>query len=175
MLSIPAFFRTSVSGILSCHLIFNSFLKQLKWKWLKSLCMMLVHCLGLTCSQKGLQYHSHVDFQLGVKLDSISLPDICTESSECNTCFCNSGSDLIINVHCSAESASQVGEFINNFQFLSIHSDGLFIVRFYRCWLVYNLCLFCADCEITVIYQTTVRLDPWLSAFLPPSCTEELI
>ena len=53
----------------------------------------------------------------GGKLDSISLPDISTESSECHTCFCNSGSDLIINVHCS-------GEFINNFQFLSIHSDG---------------------------------------------------
>ena len=38
MLCIHAFFRTSVSGILSCHLIFNSFLKQLKWKLL-SLCM----------------------------------------------------------------------------------------------------------------------------------------
>ena len=32
-------------------------------------------------------------------------------------CFCNSGSDLIINVHGSEKSASQVGEFINNFQF----------------------------------------------------------
>ena len=92
--------------------------------------------------QEGWQYHSLVGFQLGVKLDSISLPDICTESSESHTGFCNSGSELIINVHCSGESASQVGEFINNFQFLSIHSDGRFIVRFSRCWLVYNLCLF---------------------------------
>ena len=33
-LCIPALFRTSVSGILSCHLIFRSFLRQLKWKWL---------------------------------------------------------------------------------------------------------------------------------------------
>ena len=39
-------------------------------------------------------------------------------------------------MHCSGESASQVGEFINNFQFVSIHNDGLFIVRFSRCWLV---------------------------------------
>ena len=126
-----------MSGILSCHLIFNSFLKQLKWKWLS-----LFACRpGLTCIQEGWQYHSLVDFQLGVKLDSISLPDICAESSKSYTGFCNSGSDLIINVHCSGNSASQVGEFINNFQFLSIHSDGWFIVRFSRCWLVYNLSL----------------------------------
>ena len=108
----------------------------------KSLCMTLVYCPGLTCVQEGWQYHSLVDFQLGVKLDSISLPDICTESSKCQTGFCNSGSDLIINVHCSRKSASKVGEFINDFQFLSIHSDGWFIVRFSMCWLVYNLCLF---------------------------------
>ena len=95
ILCIPAFFRTSVSGILSCHLIFNSFLKQLKWKRL-SLCMTLVYCPGLTCIQEGWQYHSLVDFQLGVKLEYISLPDICTESSKCQTGFCNSGSDLII-------------------------------------------------------------------------------
>ena len=30
---IPALFRTSVSGILSCHLISKSFLRQLVWKW----------------------------------------------------------------------------------------------------------------------------------------------
>ena len=33
MLCIPALFRTSVSGSLSCHLIFRSFLRQLVWKW----------------------------------------------------------------------------------------------------------------------------------------------
>ena len=60
------------------------------------------------------------------------------------------------------------GEFINNFKFLSIHSDGWFIVRFSRPWLVYNLCLFCADCE-NHTYHMTVRLDPWLFAFLPLS------
>ena len=90
----------------------------------KSLCMTLIYCPGLTCIQEGWQYHSLVNFQLGVKLDSISLPDICTKSSKCHTGFCNSGSDIIISVHCSGKSASQVGEFINNFQFLSIHSDG---------------------------------------------------
>ena len=37
-LCIFAFFRTSVSGILSCHLIFRSFLRQLlRWKWLSFL------------------------------------------------------------------------------------------------------------------------------------------
>ena len=91
--------------------------------------MTLVYCSGLTCLQKGWQYHSLVDF-LGVRLDSISLPDICTESFECHTGFCNSDSDLIINVHCAGECASQVDQFINNFQFLSIHSDSWLIVQF---------------------------------------------
>ena len=89
----------------------------------KSLCMKLVYCPGFTCIQDGWQYQSLADFQLGVKLDYISLPDICTESSKSHTVFCNSGSDLIINVHSSGKGASQVGEFINNFQFLSIQSD----------------------------------------------------
>ena len=77
-----------------------------------SLCMTLFYCPGLACIQDSWQYHSLVDFQLGVKLDSISLLDICTESSESHTGFCNSGSDLSINVHCSGERVSQIGEFI---------------------------------------------------------------
>ena len=44
----------------------------------------------------GLALPQPCDFQLGVKLDSISLPDICTESSECHTGFCNSDIDLIM-------------------------------------------------------------------------------
>ena len=86
-----------------------------------SLCMTLVYCPGLTCIQEGWQYHSPVDFQLGVKLDPISLPDIFTESSECHTGVCNSGRDIITNVHCSGKSASYVGEFINNSVF--VHSQ----------------------------------------------------
>ena len=86
-------------------------------KMVQSLFMTLLYRPGLTCIQEGWQYHSLVDFQLGVKLDSIWLPDIGTESSKCHTGFCNSGSDLIINVHCSGEIASQVDELINNFQF----------------------------------------------------------
>ena len=89
---------------------------------IKSLCMTLVYCPSLTCIQEGRQYHSLVAFQLGVKLDFISLADICTEFSKCHTGFCSSVSDLIINVHCSGKSASPVGD---NLQFLYIHSDGL--------------------------------------------------
>ena len=92
----------------------------------KSLCMTLVYFPGLTCIQDGWQYHSLVNFQLDVKLDSISLPDICAGSSECHTGFCNSGSDLIINLHRSGESASRVGIFINNVHTLSIHRNGWF-------------------------------------------------
>ena len=33
ILRVPALFKTSVSGILSCHFIFRSFLRQLLWKW----------------------------------------------------------------------------------------------------------------------------------------------
>ena len=120
MLCIPAFFRTSMSGILSCHLVFDSFLKQLKLKWLSIFAMTLIYCPCLTCIQVGWQNHILVNFQLDV---------VCTESSVCHTGFCNSGSDLIINVHWSGTSASQVhvGEFINSFQFF-VHS---------QCWFVH--------------------------------------
>ena len=43
-------------------------------------------------------------------------------SEQCLQCLRNSGCDLIINVHCSGESASKIGEFINNLKFLSICS-----------------------------------------------------
>ena len=43
-LLIPALFRTSVSGILSCHLIFKSFLRQLVWKWFSLFGVPLVNC-----------------------------------------------------------------------------------------------------------------------------------
>ena len=56
--------------------------------------------------------------------DSISFPDICAKSAECYAGLHSSGCNLIINVHCSGESASKIGEFINNLKFLSIHSDG---------------------------------------------------
>ena len=48
-----------------------------------------------------------VDFRLSVKLDSISLLDICMESSICHTGFCSYDNDLIIKVHCSGQSASK--------------------------------------------------------------------
>ena len=90
----------------------------------KSLGMTMVYFLGLACI-----YHSLVDFQLGVKSDSIPLQDICTKSAKCHTCFRSSGRNLIINVHCPGESAPQVGAFINDLKCLSAHSDGWFAVR----------------------------------------------
>ena len=68
----------------------------------KSLVMTLVYCPGLTCVQEGWKYHSLVDFQLGVKLDSISLPDICKESSQCHTGFCNSARAVTSESMCTA-------------------------------------------------------------------------
>ena len=72
----------------------------------KSFYMTLVYCPGLLCiyegRDEGRQYHSFVDIKLGVKLNSIPLPDICTESAECHTGLCNSGGDIII-LQCSGE------------------------------------------------------------------------
>ena len=117
----------------------------------KFLGMAFVYCPGLTCISAGWQYNSLVDFQLSIKSDSISFPDICAKSAECYAGLRSSGCNLIINVHCSGESASKIGEFINNLKFLSLHSDGWFAVRLPRCWLVYYLSLFCAYCELKVV------------------------
>ena len=92
----------------------------------KFLGMSLVYCLGPACILEGWQYNSLVDSQLSIKSDSISFPDICAKAAECYAGLRSSGCNLIINVHCSGESASEIGEFINNLKFLSIHSDGRF-------------------------------------------------
>ena len=91
---------------------------------------------------KGLAVNSLVDFQLSIKSDSISFPGICAKSAKCYAGLHSSGCNLIINVHCSGESASKIGELINNFKFFSIHSDGWFALRLFRCWLVYYLSRF---------------------------------
>ena len=115
----------------------------------KSLGMTLVDCPGL----KSI-YHILLDFQLNVKSDSIPLLDICAKTAKCYTdIFGSSDSNLIINMYCSGERASQIGEFINSLQFLSIHSDGWFTVRLSTCWLVYYLSHFCAYCKIKVVIR----------------------
>ena len=83
----------------------------------KFLAMALVYCPGLTCILEGWQYNSLVDFQLSIKSDTISFPDICAKCAECYAGLRSSGCNLIINVHCSGESASKIGEFINNLKF----------------------------------------------------------
>ena len=59
--------------------------------------------------------------------------------------FCNSANDLS-SVCTALESASHVGEFINNSVFCPFT-----VMVGSKCRLEYNLCLFCADCEIIVI------------------------
>ena len=126
----------------------------------KSLGMALVYRSGLTCIYRyeGWQYHSLVDFQLSDKSDSIPFPDICAKSAERYTGFRSSGCNIIINVHCYGESASKIGEFINNLQFLSIQSDVWFAIRLSMCWLVYYLSLFCANCELKLSHAFDMRL-----------------
>ena len=76
---------------------------------------------------RGLAVH-FVCFQLSVKSDSIPLSDICVKSAKCHTGFRSSDSNLIINVHCSGESASQTANISATCSFLTIHSDGAFHV-----------------------------------------------
>ena len=57
----------------------------------------------------AVQHNSLEDFQLSIKYDSISFPDICAKSVECYAGLRSTGCNLIINVHCSGESASKVG------------------------------------------------------------------
>ena len=90
---------------------------------------------------KGLAVQQPVDFQLSIKSDSISFPDICVKTVKCYTGLLRSCCNLIINVHSSGESGSKIGEFINNLKFLSNYSDGWFAVWFSRCWLVNYLSL----------------------------------
>ena len=100
MLCITALFRTSGSGILSFNLIFNIFLKQLKWK-----CLHAYKRVGSTTALKTFSMVSNM-IPFGFQTFALSL------SSECHTWFCNSEVDLTINVHCSEESAFHVGEFL---------------------------------------------------------------
>ena len=60
----------------------------------------------------GCQYNSTVDFQLSIKSDFISFPDICAKSAKFYAGLRSSGCNLIINVHCSGESASKIGEVV---------------------------------------------------------------
>ena len=55
---------------------------------------------------------------------------ISAKSAKCHTGLSSSGSNLIIDAHCSGKSASLIGEFIDNLQFLSINSDGLSLYGF---------------------------------------------
>ena len=81
----------------------------------KSLCMTLVYCPGLACIQEGWQYHSLIDFQLAVKLDSISLP----ESSECLTLAVTSSSMCTANVQCLSIHSGTVSQVLVDKQPLS--------------------------------------------------------
>ena len=75
---------------------------------------------------------------------------------------------IIANVRCSRESVSQVGEFINNFQFCPFTLVFCWFVRctaFHVLVGVQPLSFFSADS-----YHMIVKLEPLSLAFLPLSC-----
>ena len=84
-----------MSGILSCHLIFRSFLRQLDGS-------------------------GSVFWHAVVKLSKFrSTTDLYTLSAKCCTSFGNPGIDLFINVPNSRQCASKVGELVYHLQSLT--------------------------------------------------------
>ena len=72
---------------------------------------------------RGFAVQQLVDFQLSIKSDSISFPDICAKSAKCYAGLRSSGCNLIIIVHCSGERASKIGEFIYQQLEVFVHSQ----------------------------------------------------
>ena len=110
-LCIPALFRTSVSGILSCHLIFRSFLRQHAVGKLSKFCMRIIVyaaapiCILSTLCQVCFHFYFHV-------------------VDKCCTSLDNPSNDFIINVYNSRPCASKVGEPVYHLQSLTFHCDG---------------------------------------------------
>ncbi len=96
MLGMPALSKTSVSGVLSCHLMLKSLRRQLELFSVSA-----IDCPGLTgIKQSGQHYHT-VDLQLGDETESSPLPDSFTESSKGGVGLGNPVVDFYINAHCS--------------------------------------------------------------------------
>ena len=72
-------------------------------------------------------------------------------SAKCCTSFGNAGIDFIINVHNSWQCTAMVGELVYHLQSLTFHCDGGLLVRLSRCWMIYHLSLFDADCEVIAV------------------------
>ena len=91
------------------------------------------------------------------KSDSTSIQNASTYSVKCCTAFGNPGIDFIINVHNSWQCVSKVGELVYHLQLLTFHCDGRLLISLSKCWLIYHLSLFYADCEIKAV---TSEFDP---------------
>ena len=115
-LCIFAFFRTSVSGILSCHLIFRIFIRQLRWKWLSFLAwrwytVQVSHAYKRVGSTTALYTFSLVSSLIPFRSQTFvrSLPNATLAFA-------------VLAVTSSGESASNIGEFIDNLKFF-VHSQ----------------------------------------------------
>ena len=121
-LCIFAFVRTSVSGILSCHLIFRSFLRQLRWKWSSFLVwrwytVQVSHAYERVGSTAAL-----LTFSLEASLIPFRSQTFVRSLPKCYADLRSSGCNLIINMHFSGKSASDIADFINNLKFF-VHSQ----------------------------------------------------
>ena len=95
-----------------------------------------------------------VDFHVRVKTDYISLPDIAANSAKRHNRFRSSDSYLIINVHCSGESASQIGEFINTTNCSRCPFPVMVGSLYGFLWAGWYTTLVCTDCGVIHVVVT---------------------
>ena len=97
MLGMPALSRTSLSRILSCHLMLRSLKRHVEVIGLFG--MTTVESPGLASIEESGKYHCMVDLQLGGKAESSLLPNIFSKFSEGSAGFCDPVFDFCVNVH----------------------------------------------------------------------------
>ena len=105
----------------------------------KFLVMALVYCPGLT--SRVSPAYKRVDSSTALQTFSLvsSLIPFRSQTFVRNLPNATLAFAVLAVTSSSMCTALEVGEFINNLKFLSIHSDGWFAVRLSRCWLVYYL------------------------------------
>lgn len=76
VLGIPTLLRTTVSGILPCHLMFMTFMRQTVWKWLRFFAERLHPFHVFACMQLHWKHYYPVHFQFCLQTYAASMPNI---------------------------------------------------------------------------------------------------
>jgi len=122
MLFMPALARTTVPGTLTCHLIFDSFVRQPTWTW----------------------------FQFCGHSNSSSFPDVLAESPKYCTGSSNPSVNFIIYMHSLRKGAAKIGESVHSVEPFSIMCYDGFSAWCARCIHWHNFSLFDRNCGTKV-------------------------